>query len=49
MPVYQDGPRSPQFAPVALRGLIPWAELAAGVSAEMAAAIEHAPDSDYVC
>ncbi len=49
MPVYQDGPRSPRFAPVVLRGLSPWADLAAGVSAEMAAAVEHAPDGDCVC
>ena len=49
MPVYQDGPRSPHFAPVALRGLSPWADLAAGISAEMAAAMEHAPSGDCVC
>jgi hypothetical protein len=40
----QDGPSSPLFAPLSLRGNVSLSELAgAGISQEMAAALEHAP------
>jgi len=44
MPNVQDGPVSTLFTPLPLKGNVTLAELAdAGISAEMAAALEHAP------
>lgn len=47
MPAVQDGPRSPLFAPLPFKGQMPIADLpSAGVSSEMAAALEYAPIGD---
>lgn len=50
MPAVQDGPRSPLFAPLPFKGQMPIADLpSAGVSSEMAAALEYAPIGDCIC
>jgi len=44
---FQDGPRSPLFAPVPIRGNVSLGQLGArGVSERMARAVEHAPVGD---
>ena len=49
MPSIQDGPSSPQFVPLALKGNVPLAELAGvGISDGMATALEHAPSGACV-
>jgi hypothetical protein len=46
----KDGPTSPLFTPLAFQGNTSLTALAgAGVSPEMAAALEHAPSGDCVC
>ncbi len=49
MPVYQDGSRSPLFTPIRLDGKFAISELGAdGVSNEMMAALEHAPNGECI-
>jgi len=49
MPGVQDGPSSPLFTPLSLRGNVPLSKLAdVGISDEMSAALEHAPNGDCV-
>lgn len=50
MPGIQDGPSSSLFKPLPFKGNVAMSELAgAGISKEMAAAIEHAPGGACVC
>ena len=50
MPAEKDGPCSPLFTPLPLRGNVPFARLAgAGLSKEMTGALPHAPRGDCVC
>ncbi len=47
MPAFRDGPISPHFTPLPFRGNVPLDKLAGlGVSKEMAAAIDQAPQGD---
>ncbi len=49
MPAVQDGPSSPLFTPVSLKGNVALSGLAdVGISGEMSAALEHAPTGDCV-
>ena len=49
MPSINDGPSSPLFTPLPFEGNVSLAKLAeAGISDEMAAALEHAPSGAYV-
>ena len=49
MPSIQDGPSSPQFAPLALKGQVTLSELTGfDISEEMAGATEQAPSGDCV-